>query len=98
MKRYRVTPRALRDLDAIADYSLAAWGERQTLKYLLELEKRFAWLADNPMAGRARDDIGAGYRSYPQGAHVVFYLADADGVAIIGVPHAAMDVEAHFNP
>jgi toxin ParE1/3/4 len=94
---FRVTPRALRDLDAIADYSLAQWGEKQTEKYLDEIEQRFRWLAQNPNAGRARDEIGDGYRSYPQSAHVIFYIIDKPGIAIIGIPHASMDIDAYFE-
>jgi toxin ParE1/3/4 len=94
---FRVTPRALDDLDAIADYTLARWGERQTEKYLSELKQRFQWLAENPAAGRSRDEIGDGFRNYPHGAHVVFYLLAADHIAIIGVPHGSMDIEAYFR-
>lgn len=97
MSRFRVTPRAQRDLDAITDYSLATWGERQTEKYLTELEQRFRWLAQHQNAGRPRDELGEGYRSYPHGAHVIFYLIESSDVAIIGVPHGAMDVEAYFE-
>lgn len=97
MSGFRLTPRALRDLDAIADYTLAAWGERQTEKYLGELEQRFRWLAQSPHLGRARDEIGEGYRSYPHRAHVIFYLIEGDEIAIIGVPHGAMDIEAYFE-
>jgi toxin ParE1/3/4 len=98
MSRYRLTPRAVRDIDQITDYTLATWGERQTEKYLAELDQRFRWLAQNPKAGRARDEVGEGYRSFPHNAHVIFYLIDKDGVAIIGVPHGAMDIEAYFEP
>jgi toxin ParE1/3/4 len=97
VKQFRVTPRALEDLDAIADYTLATWGERQTEKYLSELQRRFQWLAEHPNIGRARDEIGKGFRSYPHGAHVIFYLIEADRIAIIGVPHGSMDIEAYFK-
>ena len=97
MNRYRVTPRALKDLDAIADYTLATWGARQTEKYLAELDKSFQWLADHPGVGRARTEIAEGFRSYPHGSHVIFYIVEADAVAIIGVPHGAMDIDAYFD-
>jgi plasmid stabilization system protein ParE len=50
-------------LDQIADYTLAQWGDRQVEIYLNALAKRFEWLAKNPIAGLARDDIAQGYRS-----------------------------------
>jgi toxin ParE1/3/4 len=94
---FRLTPRALRDLDAIADYTMKTWGERQTAKYLAELQQRFAWLAQNSQAGRARDEITEGYRSYPHGKHVIFYVILGADIAIIGVPHGSVDVEAYFE-
>lgn len=97
MNRFRLTPRASRDLDEIADYSLAQWGEKQTERYLASFEERFRWLADNPLLGRARDDIVEGYRSFQQGSHLIFYLIAGDEIHIIGVPHASMDVDAYFD-
>ncbi len=85
---YRLTPRALYDLDAIADYSLDRWGPRQTEDYLRQL-------AENPSVGRTRDDVADGYRSFPEGKHVIFYLVmSEEEIAVIGVPHGAMDVTA----
>ncbi len=93
--RYRLTPRALSDLDAIADYSLDRWGPHQTEDYLRQLADRFQWLADNPSVGRPRDDVADEYRSFPEGKHVIFYLVmPEEEIAIIGVLHAAMDVTA----
>jgi toxin ParE1/3/4 len=97
LSSYRLTPRALRDLDQIADYTLAQWGDRKAEIYLNALAKRFEWLANNPHAGRIRDDIGQGYRSYREGSHLIFYIVERSVVAIIGVPHGAMDIEAFFQ-
>ena len=97
MKRFRLTPRALKDLDEIADYSVRTWDEAQTERYLAALEERFQWLAENPLLGRARDEIAEGYRSFRQGSHIVFYIIAGESVHIIGVPHAAMDIDAYFG-
>ncbi len=93
---YRVTPRAATDLDAIADYTVKKWGVEQLESYLGALSDRFDWLAINPMLGRDRSDIHKGYRSYPDGSHVVFYIVQDDSIAIIGVPHKSMDIGAFF--
>ena len=97
MSLVRVTPRALADLDAIAWWSLRQWGEERTTVYLRALSDRFDWLAANRMMGRDRAEVGAGYRSFPQGRHVVFYIAIPEGIAIIGVPHQAMDLDSYFG-
>jgi toxin ParE1/3/4 len=93
---FHITPRAARDLDSIAQWTLLNWGPARMEQYLRSLNDRFHWLAANPNAGRARDDVHDGYRSFPEGQHVVFYIVMADSVAIIGIPHQAMDIGSAF--
>ena len=69
---FRLTLRAAADFDAIADYTMESWGLAQLETYLHGLNSRFEWLADNPFAGRERNDIHPGYRSYPEGSHIIF--------------------------
>jgi toxin ParE1/3/4 len=94
---FRLTPRALRDLDAIADYTLRTWGADQMEAYLRGIESRIAWLADNPDLGRRREDVGKGYRSFLEGSHLIFYLIEEDRVVVIGLPHRAMDIGGFFR-
>ncbi len=97
MTKVHVTPRALKDLDAIAFWTLRNWGEARMENYLRALGVRFNWLAENPIRGRERGEVGNGYRSFPEGRHMVFYLVIPNGIAIIGVPHQAMDTASHFD-
>lgn len=97
MSRFRLTPRALSDLDEIAAHSLKAWGEAQTERYLASIMDRFQWLADNPLLGRSREEIGVGYRSFRQGSHIVFYVVEPDEIHIIGIPHMSRDVDKFFG-
>lgn len=94
---FRLTPRAAADLDAIADYTIETWGLAQLETYLIGFNNRFQWLADNPLAGRERNDVHPGYRSYPEESHVIFYIINDDRVDIIGIPHKSMDVSAFFT-
>lgn len=96
-RRYRVTPRAHADLKAIARYTQANWGAGRRDAYLADLDRRFAWLAENPGLGSPRPELCAGYRSYPQGAHVIFYIPRETAIDIIGVVHRSMDVEGYFG-
>lgn len=93
---FRLTPRAAADIDAIADYTIETFGLEQLETYLKGLNRRFQWLADNPLAGRERNDIHPGYRSYPEGGHLIFYIVNDHQVEIIGIPHKSMDVGACF--
>jgi toxin ParE1/3/4 len=94
---FRVTPRAAGDLCDIARYTLRTWGRKQRDAYLREMDKRFALLAENPALGKPRPDIREGYRSYPQGSHVIFYLVRDAYIDIIGVVHQRMDVLSYFD-
>lgn len=96
MPRYRITPRAFEDIKNIGRYTLRQWGRSQRDIYLRGLDARFTWLAENPQAGRRRDEIALGYRSFAHEAHIVFYLISDDAIDIIGVPHQAMDIPSHF--
>ena len=89
---FRLTPRAAADLDAIADYTVETWGLAQMEEYLRAMNSRFEWLAENPLAGRERNDVHPGYRSFPEGSHVIFYIVTDENVDIIGIPHKSMDI------
>ena len=89
---FRITPRAAADLEAIAEYTIETWGLDQLENYLRSLNGRFEWLADNPNAGRERNDVHTGYRSFPEGSHVIFYIVSDDDIDIIGIPHKSMDI------
>ncbi|WP_039913449.1 type II toxin-antitoxin system RelE/ParE family toxin [Cellvibrio mixtus] len=97
MKKYRVTPRARDDLKSIARYTQHQWGKLQRDKYLKLLEQRFEWIGENPLSGKNRNDICAGYYSFPHGEHLVFYRLGAGVIDVIGVLHQDMDVEYYFN-
>ena len=94
---FDLTPRAEKDLDDIALYTIQKWGAAQMETYLRQFDERFRWLAENPDLGRRRDEVHPGYKSWSQGRHVIFYVRRADRIAIIGVPHRAMDIEAYFG-
>lgn len=96
MTLVHVTPRARADLRVIGRWTLKEWGEAPMRAYLRAMSERFDWLAQKPQRGRERSDVGPGYRCFPEGRHVVFYVILAEGIAIIGIPHQAMDVEGYF--
>ena len=94
---FRITPRAYSDLRNIARYTLRQWGRAQRDIYIRNLDKRFAWLAEQPHAGKHRPDICEGYFCFPQGSHLIFYLMHDRGIDIIGIPHKAMDIANYFD-
>jgi toxin ParE1/3/4 len=66
MSRYRLAALAQSDLDDIwlhiaQDASIETAG-----RIIDEIVQRFALLAENPRAGRLREDIAPGIRSFPE--------------------------------
>ncbi|OAZ91403.1 type II toxin-antitoxin system RelE/ParE family toxin [Halomonas sp. G11] len=98
MPSFHITPRARDDLKNIGRYTERQWGRSQRNIYLKDFEKRFHWLAENPLSGKHRADISEGYYSYPQGQHVIFYLIGQGGIEIIGLPHKETDIVSYFLP
>ena len=94
---YLLSELARKDIISIRDYTMGTWGEEQVSKYLSQLEQRFEWLAENPESGKKRGDVKEGYRSYPEGRHVIFYRITKDGIEIIGLIHQSEDVERYFK-
>ena len=90
--RFRLTPRAAADLEAIASYSIDKWGTARMAEYLRSMNSRFEWLAENPLAGRERSDVHPGYRSFPEGSHIIFYILSDENIDIIGIPQKSMDI------
>ena len=97
IKRYRITPRAHRDLENIGRYSMQKWGKEQRNRYLRALDQRFSWLVDRPHAGKHRPDINQSYYSFPEGSHLIFYLIHENGIDIIGILHKEMDISNYFG-
>jgi len=90
MKRFLLTKLADADLLSIAEYTLRTWGEKQTEKYLNELEDacdRFARLQET---GRPCREIRPGlYRSEVRN-HLIFYRRFADKILIVRILHERM--------
>ena len=94
---YAVRELAAADLEAIWVYTVEQWGVEQAERYLKSLFACFEDLAENPQLGRQRDEVKAGYRSFPQGRHVVCYLVVPAGIEVIGIVHQSADVDTHLG-
>lgn len=94
---YTVREAVEADLERIWFYTLQEWGIEQADTYIGSLIARFAWLAENPRAGKPRDDVKPGYYSFPEGMHIVFYEIGEEGVDIIGIPHQNMDTTHYLK-
>ena len=57
-----------------------------------EIDAACTTLAENPNAGRLREQLAPALRSFPVGNYVLFYRPGTDGIVLIPVLHGARDV------
>jgi toxin ParE1/3/4 len=93
---YRLTRRARRDVLNIWRH-IAGNNEPAADRFIDLLTHHFRLLGDNPYAGRNRDELRSGYRSFPVGDYLILYQIRGPGVCIMNVVHARRDIEALFN-
>jgi toxin ParE1/3/4 len=94
---FRLTPSANSDLREISPFTLKTWDKERQRSYLAALDRRFRWLAEEPLRGRPRPEISPGYHSCPERAHLIFCLIRVDGIDIIGIAHQTMDLPTRFG-
>lgn len=97
MRKLNLTPRVLRELEVITDFTFERWGEAKSKEYVGALWQRLRWIAENPFLGRVRDDVFSNLRSFKQGSHLIFYVVSDAEVRVLGIPHASADFAAYFD-
>ena len=94
---HRLAPEAKTDLDEIWFY-VASNGSVETADRLVDsITARFSLLATHPRAGRRRDNLRHGIRSFGVGEYIVLYRVEGDDVLIQRVVRGSRDLEALFE-
>jgi toxin ParE1/3/4 len=90
------SPEALDDREKIWDYYVRVAGGHTAEKVLREIAAVVALLEDHPFAGRARNEVRPGLRSFAATPHVVFYRVVNDTPEIVRVLDGRQDIEQKF--
>lgn len=94
MASYRLTKRARRDVLNVWQ-RIAEDSEPAADRFIDLLTNRFRLLGDMPHAGRQRDEIRPGYRSFPVGEYLIFYRVAGPVVNIMHVAHGRRDLRRY---
>lgn len=97
MARYRVSRKAVRDLDEIW-FFIAKDSEAAACRWLDRVYSAFEILATQPLMGRARPEIAPGMRSFSVAEQVVFYQVADPGVRIVRVWDGRQDLSRLVEP
>jgi toxin ParE1/3/4 len=88
-------PRASADLSEIWEF-IAGDNIQRAAEFIDRIDGKFRVLAERPLMGRERRELGLGIRSIAIAPYVIFYEAMHDGV-IVRVLHGARDIETQFG-
>jgi len=84
------TPAAEQDLVDIWRY-IAEDNEQAAGRVLDRFDQLLRMLADNPLAGRARPELGDDIRSLPSGNYVLFYRVESELLILVRALSGYMD-------
>ena len=95
MAVYKLSGKASADVEDIYEYTIVNFGIEQARTYLHGLDDCFKALAENPLQGRAADELASELRRYEYQSHVVFYRELEKYTLILRVLHKSMDFARH---
>jgi toxin ParE1/3/4 len=75
----------------IREFSIERFGPDVADDYFLGFDEAFDPLADHPLVGEARPELGKDIRCLVHRRHRIFYAVQEDRVLIVRIVHHAMD-------
>lgn len=94
MNTYRISEKAIDDLEKIWLYTLETWSDEQADRYYNLLIDEIEYICQNFESGKSMDHIRIGYRASKVKSHLIFYRkADDNIIEIIRILHQMMDIE-----
>ena len=87
--------RAQGDFDQIWDH-ISEGSVSAADRFLELIRTKCEMLAQHPLAGEARPELGANLRAFPVGNYIIFYRPDSDGIEVVRVLHGARDIPKQF--
>lgn len=97
MGRYRLRPKAEKDLEDIWNYTVKRWGIEQAVKYIDELDEAFGILAGSPHICRERPEFDPPVHIHHHKKHLVIYMMEDSSIFILRVLHENMDIDAQLD-
>jgi toxin ParE1/3/4 len=94
MAEYKLTNKAVEDLNGIWDYTANEWSEKQADKYYNLLLESCQEIANNPDLGRKYDGINSDLFGLKSFRHIIFYrILKGKPIEITRILHGKMDLK-----
>jgi toxin ParE1/3/4 len=85
------------DLSRFSEYTTEQWGLAQTRAYLDAMESRLGELAERPLMGHQRAELGHDIFSFPFESHIIFYMQTDFGISVVRILHKRQDPLNHVE-
>lgn len=93
---YRLSPRALEDVEAIADY-IATGDPAAASDLIARFAHRWELAAAHPYSGVGRDDLLPGLRHLIVDSYLTFYRVAGADIEIVRVLHGRRELSSEFE-
>jgi toxin ParE1/3/4 len=98
MATYKLTNKAVEDLNQIWEYTIYKWSEQQADNYYNLLLDSCQNIADNPSLGRNYDGVKKELYGVKTNRHIIFYRKPSEEyVEITRILHERMDLKNRLN-
>jgi toxin ParE1/3/4 len=98
MSQYKLTNKAVEDLNNIWEYTIEKWSEEQADKYYNLLLSCFQEIANNPAIGKNYQGIKKDLFGLKASKHIIFYRKSIDmSIEITRILHGRMDLKNRIN-
>ena len=98
MKEFRLSPQAALDLEEIWNFiDVERQNPNAASRQVEMIYNKFCILAENPLLGELRKDLGRELRSFTAGNYAIIHRPSTDEIEIARVVHGARDIRAIFN-
>ena len=94
---YRISKKAVSDLEEIWLYTVEKWSVTQADRYYDLILDEVNYICKNSDAGKSMEHIRKGYRASKVKSHLIFYRIAADTIEIVRILHERMDIENRLN-
>jgi toxin ParE1/3/4 len=91
---YRISEKAIQDLEDIWLYTFETWSQQQADRYYNLLINEIEYIANHFESSKSMSHIKQGYRATKVKSHLIFYRKSEDEtIEIIRILHQRMDIE-----
>ncbi len=98
MSNYRISKKAIEDLENIWLYTFNNWSKEQADRYHNLIISEISFISNNYNLSRDMSDVCSGYRVTKVKSHLIFFKRGNDEVVeIIRILHQSMDIDKRLK-